>query len=205
MEKDEKDKKSVIREAATRVISRKGYFQTRPKDVADEAGISVGTIYNYFESKEEILVDIFSQEFSDRKEFYRELSQRDLPLIEQIKKILERHFSRLTNHKELMRVIIQERFKPGSKLGRKLNESYRDVIYYIEQLIEEALEKDQIRSCNPRIIASALFGSVESTIAAAILQAEKNEEKIFNLAPEELAEFFWNGLKKNEHGSDNVE
>lgn len=196
MQKGEKNKKALIREAATRVISRKGYFQTRPKDIAEEANISVGTIYNYFESKQEILVDIFSEEFSDRKEFYQELSDKDLPLIEQIKKILERHFSRLSNHKELMRVIIQERFKPGSKLGRKLNESYSEVIYYIEQLIEEALEKEQIRPCNPKIIAAALFGSVESTIASGILMDEKDEEEVFNLAPEELAEFFWNGLKK---------
>ncbi len=196
MEKGEKNKKAIIREAATRVISRKGYFQTRPKDVAEEADISVGTIYNYFESKQEILVDIFSKEFSDRKDFYQELSERDLPLIDQIKKILKRHFSRLSNHKELMRVIIQERFKPGSKLGRRLNESYSEVIYYIEQLIEEALEKEQIRPCNPKIIAAALFGSVESTIASGILMDEKDEEEVFKLAPEELAEFFWNGLKK---------
>lgn len=196
MEKGEKNKKALIREAATRVISRKGYFQTRPKDVAEEADISVGTIYNYFESKQEILVDIFSKEFSDRKEFYQELSETNLPLIEQIKKILKRHFSRLSNHKELMRVIIQERFKPGSKLGRKLNRSYSEVIYYIEQLIEEALEKEQIRPCNPKIIAAALFGSVESTIASGVMMDEKDEEEIFNLAPEELAEFFWNGLKK---------
>ena len=196
MKKAEKDKKVVIREAATRVISRKGYFNTRPKDVAEEADISVGTIYNYYEGKQEILLDIFSKELSDRKDFYRELSQRDLPLIDQIEKILERHFSRLINHKELMKVIIQERFKPGSKLGGELNESYREVIRYIEKLIEEALEKDQIRPCNPQIIAAALFGSVESAIAAGILQEEKDEEKIFSLAPEELAEFFWNGLKK---------
>ena len=199
MDKEEvQDKKGEIRQAATEVISQKGYYQTRPQDIAEEASVSVGTIYNYFESKQEILLDIYSQEFSDRKDFYRELSQRDLPLIDQIEKILERHFSRLINHKELMKVIIQERFKPGSKLGGKLNESYRDVIRYVEKLIEDALEKDQIRPCNPQIIAAALFGSVESAIAAGILQEEKDEEEIFNLAPEELAEFFWNGLKKEE-------
>lgn len=196
MGKDEKNKKALIREAATRIISRKGYFQTRPKDVAEEADISVGTIYNYFESKQEILVDIFSEEFSDRREFYQKLSERDLPLIDQIKKILKRHFSRLSNHKELMRVIIQERFKPGSKLGRKLNKSYSEAIYYVEQLIEEALEKEQIRPCNPEIIAAALFGAVESVIASGLFIEKKDEEEISNLAPEELAEFFWNGLKK---------
>lgn len=195
---DEKSKKAAIREAATKIISRQGYFQTRPKDIADKAGVSVGTIYNYYESKQEILVDIFAEELNDRKDFYRELSRRDLPLVEQIKKILERHFSRLSNHKELMRVIIQERFKPGSKLGKKLNQSYSEAIKYIEQLIEQALEKDQIRPCDPRVVASALFGSVESAIAAGLLRDEKDQEEIFAQAPEELAKFFWNGLKKTE-------
>src|SRR6056297_2575567 len=118
---NENTRKAAIREAATRVISEKGYFQTRPKEVAAEAGISVGTIYNYYDSKQEILLDIYTEEFADRREFYKELSRGDLPLIKQIERILERHFSRLTNHKELMQVIIQERFKPGSTLGRELN------------------------------------------------------------------------------------
>ncbi|MBS3740363.1 TetR/AcrR family transcriptional regulator [Candidatus Bipolaricaulota bacterium] len=200
MEEREQSRKEVIREAATKVISRKGFFQTRPKEVAEEAGISVGTIYNYYESKQEILLDIFHEEFADRRDLYEELSRGDLPLIEQIKKILERHFSRLTNHKELMRVIIQERFKPGSKLGRELNRSYSEVIYYIEKLIERAIEEGQIRACNPTIVASALFGAVESTIAVGILKDEANGEKLFELAPEELAQFFWNGLKKSSKG-----
>ena len=190
---EEKDRKAAIREAATKIISKQGFFQTRPKEVAEEAGVSVGTIYNYYDSKQEILLDIFSEELADRKEFYKKLSQKDIPLIEQIKTILERHFSRLANHKELMRVIIQERFKPGSKLGKELNKSYAEVIFYIEKLIEEALKKDQIRQCDPAIVAAALFGSVESTIASGILQ---DEEEMFEMAPEELAEFFWNGLKK---------
>ncbi|MFW6104722.1 MAG: TetR/AcrR family transcriptional regulator [Candidatus Bipolaricaulota bacterium] len=200
MEEGEQSRKEVIREAATKVISRKGFFQTRPKEVAEEAGISVGTIYNYYESKQEILLDIFHEEFADRRELYEELSRGDLPLIEQIKKILERHFSRLSNHKELMRVIIQERFKPGSKLGRELNRSYSEVIYYIEKLIKRAIEEGQIRACNPTIVASALFGAVESTIAVGILKDEANGEELFELAPEELAQFFWNGLKKSSKG-----
>lgn len=193
----QKNTKAAIREAATEVISKKGYFQTRPKEVAEKVGISVGTIYNYYDSKQEILLDIFSKEFADRQELYEELSQGDLPLIEQIKRILERHFSRLTNHKELMRVIIQERFKPGTKMGRELNRRYSDVVRYIEELIRRGLENDQIRPCNPAIVASAMFGAVESTIAFGIVEEESQEgQEIFDMAPGELAEFFWNGLKK---------
>ena len=195
-----KNKASLIREAATQVISHKGYFQTSIHEIAKEAGISVGTIYNYFENKQEILLDIFSEEFEDRKEFYEELSQKDMPLVEGIKEILDRHFSQLESHKELMRVIIQERFKPGSKLGKKLNQQYGEVIRYVENLVEQALENDQIRNCDPRVVATALFGAVESVVAYGVLQEEEEQNELFQRAPEELANFFWKGVQKTNRG-----
>ncbi|MCF7891013.1 TetR/AcrR family transcriptional regulator [Candidatus Bipolaricaulota bacterium] len=194
-EDSSKGKSTLIREAATRVISHQGYFQTSIQEIAKEAGISVGTIYNYFENKQEILLDIFSKEFEDRKEFYEELSRQDTPLVEGIQAILNRHFSQLESHKELLRVIVQERFKPGSKLGKQLNQQYREVIRYVENLVKRALENGQIRSCDPKVVATALFGAVESIVAYGVLRGEEEQEELFARAPEELANFFWWGLR----------
>lgn len=193
---DGKGKAFLIREAATRVISQKGYFQTSIHEIAKEAGISVGTIYNYFENKQEILLGIFSKEFEDRRDFYEELSQKEMPLVEGIKEILNRHFSQLESHKELMRVIIQERFKPGSELEEKLNRQYREVIQYVEELVKQALENDQIRNCEPQVVAIALFGAVEAVVSYGVLQEKKKQKDLFKRAPEELAHFFWKGVKK---------
>lgn len=198
-----KEKASLIREAATKIISQKGYFQTSISEIASEAGISVGTIYNYFETKQEILLDIFSKEFEDRKEFYKELSQQDITLVEQIRAILDRHFSQLESHKELLRVIVQERFKPGSKLGNQLDRQYKEVISYVENLVKQALENGQIRKCEPKVVSMALFGAVESIVAFGVLRGEEEQEELFARAPEELANFFWSGLSKenNQGGS----
>lgn len=190
-------KSKTIQEAAIEVISRKGYFQTSVKEIAEEAGVSAGTIYNYFEDKQDILIEIFSSEFEDRKEFYKGLSEGDLSLFEQIKMILDRHFSKMADHEQLMTVIIQERFKPGSRLGRKLNERYEEVVLEIAELIEEALEQDQIRKCDLRVVASAMFGAVESVVAYGMLQDPETRDEIFDEAPGELAEFFWKGIKQN--------
>lgn len=195
-ENTSKGKSSLIREAATRVISHQGYFQTSIHEIAKEAGISVGTIYNYFENKQEILLDIFSKEFEDRKEFYEELSRQDIPLVEGIQAILDRHFSQLESHKELLRVIVQERFKPGSKLGKQLNQQYLEVVRYVENLVKGALENGQIRNCDPTVVAMALFGAVESIVAYGVLRDEEEQAELFARAPEELANFFWRGLRK---------
>lgn len=52
-------KKQQILEAASEIFSKTGYFETSMKEVADKAGIAVGTIYLYYKNKEELLDGIY--------------------------------------------------------------------------------------------------------------------------------------------------
>jgi AcrR family transcriptional regulator len=45
----------LLLDAAFRVFARRGYRATRLEDVADDAGVTKGAIYHYFDSKEELL------------------------------------------------------------------------------------------------------------------------------------------------------
>src|SRR5580704_8314683 len=45
-------------EAAERVISRKGYHQTRIADIATEADVGLGTFYLHFKTKNEIFIEL---------------------------------------------------------------------------------------------------------------------------------------------------
>jgi AcrR family transcriptional regulator len=49
------DRREQIMDAALRVFSQKGFERTTNKDIAQEAGITPGLIYHYFESKEDLL------------------------------------------------------------------------------------------------------------------------------------------------------
>ncbi|HUA35455.1 MAG TPA: helix-turn-helix domain-containing protein, partial [Candidatus Binataceae bacterium] len=44
--------------AARRLFDRKGYASTSMEEVAERAGLAVGTLYNYFASKDELLFAI---------------------------------------------------------------------------------------------------------------------------------------------------
>jgi TetR/AcrR family fatty acid metabolism transcriptional regulator len=63
------DKRMRICEAAIKLFAAKGYHEARADEIAQEAGVAVGTIYNYFKNKEDILLDIFVAEFEKRKRF----------------------------------------------------------------------------------------------------------------------------------------
>ena len=56
------DKKQVLKQAAYDVFSKKGYKATAISEVAKQAGMAVGSFYNYYASKEEIFLDVYIDE-----------------------------------------------------------------------------------------------------------------------------------------------
>lgn len=60
--------------AASLLFTRKGYNGTSTRDIAAEAGVSLGNIYNYFGTKEEIFVLLLSK-------YEKEYFNPDQPLI----------------------------------------------------------------------------------------------------------------------------
>lgn len=51
-------RRQEIMEAAARVFARHGYERATTREIAGEAGISEGTIYNYFASKQQLLLEL---------------------------------------------------------------------------------------------------------------------------------------------------
>jgi AcrR family transcriptional regulator len=61
-------RRGQILDAATRVFAARGFHRTTIRDVAREAGVADGTIYNYFENKAALLLGILDRlNESDRR------------------------------------------------------------------------------------------------------------------------------------------
>jgi TetR/AcrR family transcriptional regulator, fatty acid metabolism regulator protein len=48
--------------AATKVFAKKGFFHAKVSDIAREAQVADGTIYLYFENKDDILISLFEEQ-----------------------------------------------------------------------------------------------------------------------------------------------
>lgn len=53
------DKRTELMETAIKLFSEKGYFSTSVQEIAEECGISKGSVYKYFDSKEDLLIQVF--------------------------------------------------------------------------------------------------------------------------------------------------
>ncbi len=69
---DKERKRAEILEAAMTVVAQKGFHHSKMEDVASAARIGKGTIYEYFESKHQLLQALHGYMLGKLKEYYEE-------------------------------------------------------------------------------------------------------------------------------------
>ena len=57
------ERKSQIINAAEGVFTKKGFDEARMDDIAEETGLSKGTLYLYFKSKDDLIIAILDRMF----------------------------------------------------------------------------------------------------------------------------------------------
>ena len=186
--------KTKISQAAVRVFSREGFHRARMKSIAQEAGVAVGTIYNYFKDKDDLLLSVFENGIRVRMGFLEELRHTSLPIRDQIQHLLESHFAQIREQQELAELILFERFHRGSRLRDRILTLQKAIIDQIEEFIRMGIGQGWVRPCQPQVVAQALFDLVQTMTACWVFSSPDDEDDVFASAPKELADLIWMGL-----------
>ncbi|MBE0635765.1 TetR/AcrR family transcriptional regulator [Candidatus Bipolaricaulota bacterium] len=195
------DNKEKISQAAVRVFSREGFHRARMKTIAQEAGVAVGTIYNYFKDKDDLLLSVFEAGIRIRMDFLEELGRTSLPIRDQIQHLLESHFAQIREQQELAELILFERFHRGSRLRDRVLALQKLIIDQIAEFIRKGVAQGWVRPCHPQVVAQALYDLVQTMTACWVFSTPDEEADIFASAPKELADLIWMGLGVKEVGA----
>ncbi|ACL69601.1 TetR/AcrR family transcriptional regulator [Halothermothrix orenii] len=185
------NKKELIREAAIKVISKFGFYNTTTASIAEEAGVAVGTIYNYFTNKEEILEYIFAVEFEKRMSYLKEIAQEDRSIYEKIELFLEKHFMEVKENPSLGKILVREKDFSRKKGNIAINEYLNKLPLLIEEILNKSIEKKAIEPCNTYLISTALFGAIQGIVERAVGEEDFN---LFDQAAAELVKILKEGI-----------
>src|SRR5438876_6345554 len=95
-------------EAAVRVFARAGYHGSRVGDIAEEAGVSHGLLYHYFDSKEEVLETVFRETWRDLLDAMRDAEESGAPACEQLRQVCAILLRSWRRDPDLVRVLVRE-------------------------------------------------------------------------------------------------
>ena len=176
MEQVKKEKKEKINKAAISVISREGFYAATTDKIASEASVAVGTIYNYFKSKEDILINIFKTENDRRNSFYQIISQMELEPIDKIRSVLDMLFAGLTSSPELFQILLSER-SSYLRISGDGCESENGLLFFILTVLEKGIGEKKIRDCDTTVAAVAITGAIETVISSCLEDKNINAEE----------------------------
>jgi len=95
-----------IREAAEQVFVRAGFHATKMADIARAAGVAVGTLYNYFDSKEVIFEEIMAARGEDFRASLEPALQMRSPL-ERLDAVVRSVFTYLEQNGALFAILVE--------------------------------------------------------------------------------------------------
>ncbi|HKR66930.1 MAG TPA: helix-turn-helix domain-containing protein [Thermoanaerobaculia bacterium] len=145
----------AIRDAAMRVVARKGYDNVTVQDIADEAGIAKGTVYLYFKSREEILEKTMTLSFAELQTRIREAIDAGGAFVEVLERIVQTQLEYFEERQEFFRLYLAMAEPLGQRRLRK-HAVYRTHIAQLVTMIEGAAKKRELRTEPAERIAVAI-------------------------------------------------
>jgi len=98
-EKEKEFKQQYIIEAAMQLFSEKGFENTSMADIAEAAGFAKGTLYLYFDSKDDLLIAVKGQILESFLQNLTEITAKEISAIDKMQEIqasyINMHFSQL--------------------------------------------------------------------------------------------------------------
>lgn len=150
------ERREQILQAALVVFGRMGYEGASIREIAREANIAQGLLYNYFEGKEALLRAIIDQGMQDVFRSVAEAREESMPQA-RIERLIRRSFELVDQNKEYWRLSYSIRMQPD--VLARLGDTFLELTHAINNALLDLLKDLQLP--NAEIEAALLFAQID--------------------------------------------
>ena len=150
--------RSALLTAARQAFEQRGFNDCRMNDIADAAGVSHGTVYTYFASKEEILGGVIDELLVELQDDLRTSSKDPMERIEEANR---RYLTAYRDNARLLQVVEQASVADPD-LGKRLDEFRSRYHARVSTALRRLQQQDRVAPDLPAdVTATALCAMVE--------------------------------------------
>ncbi len=133
--KDE-NKRQTILQSSKMLFSQKGFFNTSISDIVKETGLPVGSVYTYFNSKEEIVKVIVEEGWQDIKIRLEEMVESETNNIDKLRILVDDFLPEVLNDVDLINILLSEAVN-YTKIEEKMNELTTMIFNILQSISKE--------------------------------------------------------------------
>jgi len=183
--------------AAVRLFSQKGFHTVSMQDIAKEAEFGVGTLYNFFDSKEQLFLELMRAGIDKVRQALVPILDSDLRQDRKLSEFIQAHADMIESNLEIVRLFISQ-YGTRSSVKLMLKDVSGDlasvVTEKLEAVIRAGIEDRVFRPVHADIAAIALRGALEAFVLDVSEGFDKAKTKD---ALSRVEEFFLTSLKRD--------
>lgn len=150
--------------AAIKLFSQKGYHKATLRELAEEAGLSYGNVYDYVGSKEDIFSLIHDYAANLTVQALQDSIANVTDPVEKLRRIVRAEFKLMDQFADAILLIYQESHILSKPFLYKLLQKERQHVELLEKAIEESIDKGQLRKCNIRLTANFIKSMIDAWV-----------------------------------------
>lgn len=194
-ENEQLARRAAILEAAREIFFAKGFMNATIDEIAERCGLAKGTIYLYFQSKEEIYASVMAEGMRLLREALASLADLhpgEEGLVENAFRVYFRFYQQNRNYFRIMFLSSQPdmRARVPAELHQACSETGRECLAMVKNLIQQGIEKGFHRKVDAWAVANVLWAMVNGIIMSFEQDPYYREE----IAGMELEEMLRHGL-----------
>ena len=163
--KPRNERENQIIEAAIRCFSATGYHKTTMDDIAEEVGLSKGSLYRYFKNKKQLFLEILDYYAEPWEDQVEEALGNTATASEKIRLMImmSAELTLQAEMQELARITLD--FYSVMRFDQEVNEALRATIDPLFQvfidIIEEGIASGEFKEVNARQAGIAIMGALD--------------------------------------------
>lgn len=185
------DKKKAIFKSTMELVREHGFHGTPMSMVAKHAGVAAGTIYHYFESKDQLICELFGYA---QQQVIAVMEQEDcatIPFKECFSNLWMGLYTFYCNNQDILRFFEQFVNSPYSAASPPLEEDKFYTLFFA--FFERGIREGELKEVSPRILGMLAHSSILSMAkmtASGRLSFENKEL-------EQIHELLWSGMARH--------
>ncbi|MGQ9800036.1 MAG: TetR/AcrR family transcriptional regulator, partial [Ignavibacterium sp.] len=174
-------RREVILNKATDLFARKDYYEVMMDDVAHLSKVAKGTLYNYFNSKEQIYNQIILNNLESLLDSLKSSLSNELPIIELLYTYVSGVYQFLVSHKNFFRIYQKFIWKEDEEINSAIKLKSEELGSLLSDIIYKGKRENLLREVDEdfavRLILGNIFSCVKRSIDNNFSEEQLNIEK----------------------------
>ena len=183
--------------AALEMFAQKGFGETTVEDITNAADVGKGTFFNYFPSKDHILLAFVEMQLAKLEAAIAESRVSNEPMPQFLRALGARMTQEPTRNPEIVRALLQA-YLSTTQVRQAMIDLQERAHALHSEMIQRGQERGEIRNDIPAAKLSQVF---RQTIFGTLLMWSLYGDASLNQRMDAAFDVLWSGLKPREAGS----